>query len=127
MGLDNGIIIKEKNMEKSPIPKRLQDKYDTFEIAYWRKCWGIRKYMIGFFTKKYGDPRQTRIDVSDLPMIIYIMKQFTKRKFWEEEADSIWTYDEFKSNQKLIVKRLKWLERYMKKHPEVEVYFYDSF
>lgn len=127
MGLDNGIRIEDRDMKKSPIPKRLQDKYDPFEIAYWRKCWGVRQYMINYFMHTYGDPENTMIDVSDLSFIIYIMEKFTKRRFWEERADSIWTYDEIKDHQKLIVKRLKWLEKYMRKHPEIEVYFYDSY
>lgn len=48
------------------------------------------------------------------------------KKKWEEEADSIWTYDEIRP---MLIKQwiaLWWLERYLRKNSDAEAYFYDS-
>jgi hypothetical protein len=46
MGLDNGIVV--KNLDRNNIPNFIKLPFgwdlekDHIEIAYWRKCWGIR-------------------------------------------------------------------------------------
>lgn len=134
IGLDNGIVIRHKEGKVIFIPKKCyEDKYlfddnPHYEIAYWRKCWGIRNEIIRMFAdESLYDSYDIVLDRDDIKKLISLMKKFTKRVYWDEHADSLWTYDEFKNRQKRIVKNLKWLYWYMRKDPEVEAYFYDSY
>lgn len=134
MGLDNGIMIKSKDDKMIFIPKRYYtwkiEGFKHYEIAYWRKCWGIREKILEILPKEddeeylWGD---RLINRDDMKVLIKEMKKFTKRKYWDKYADSIWTFDEFKSNQRKIIRNLKYMYWYMKRNPEIEVYFYDSF
>lgn len=47
--------------------------------------------------------------------------------FLEGEWDCIWTWNEFRRFQKWNIKNLKKLAHMMKRHPEIEVIFYDSY
>lgn len=68
-----------------------------------------------------------KLSLNELKYVIKLLKEFTKRGYWDEYADSIWTFDEFKDNQRRIVKNLIKVYREMKKDPNIEVYFYDSY
>jgi hypothetical protein len=131
MGLDNGITVRGI---KGRVPHYIKDYWanidteDEMELAYWRKCWGIRNQILAVLgMNDYSYEKQ--LDVIDLEVVIELLKCFTKRGYWDEYADSIWTFDEFKDNQKQIIRNLKWLRKYMKRHPKVnvEVKFYDSY
>lgn len=134
MGLDNGIVIRHREGRIIFIPKKCYGyKYSLgdnphYEIAYWRKCWGIRNAIIKMFVDEtWYDSYDIVLDRDDIKKLIGLMKKFTKRMYWDEHADSIWAYDEFKNHQKRIVKNLKWLYWYMGRDPEVEAHFYDSY
>jgi hypothetical protein len=127
MGLDNGIILKCSDEIFKKIPY-----YDTDEIgnedkhlAYWRKCYGIRKAILNKLHGKDGG--DTPIEVEDIPAIIRVLKPFLSRDYWEENADSIWEYEEYFDNLYKILIRLEWLKEYLKDNPNVECYFYDSY
>lgn len=127
MGLDNGIILKCSDEVFKKIPY-----YDTDEIghedkhlAYWRKCYGIRKAILN---KLHGkDDGDTPIEAEDIPAIIRVLKPFLSKDYWEENADSIWEYEEYFDNLYKILIRLEWLKEYLKNNPNVECYFYDSY
>jgi len=36
-----------------------------------------------------------------------VLKKFAEKKYWEDNADSIWEYDEFKDSQKQNIKQLR--------------------
>lgn len=130
MGLDNGIVIKDIDKIDLIIPKKIRNTYYLRgEVAYWRKCWGIREAILNVLNSTGASWEEWEFEVNreQLKNIIVEMKKFTKRKYWEQYADSIWEYDEFKYNQKRNIKALKWLYKCMGKNPEIEVYFYDSY
>lgn len=127
MGLDNGIRI--ISTKKDIIPERLRDSVDPFEIAYWRKCYGIRSEILHFLSigrDVLGETSFT-LDREDIGNIIELMKLYLNRRYWNDYADSIWDFNTFRPMQEKNIKRLKWLYRYMDKHPDIEVYFYDSY
>ena len=52
--------------------------------------------------------------------------QFVKPQHWEEEADSIWEYDEMIDALIDQILNLKWLQRYLTDNPGAMCFFYDS-
>ena len=129
IGLDNGIIVRNaKNKYKG-----IKDFWDGIDagndivVAYWRKCWGIRDQILTVLNEDLEGGRDYKLGLDELEYVIKLLKEFTKREYWDEYADSIWTFDEFKNNQKQIIKNLKRLYREMNKYPNIVVYFYDSY
>lgn len=135
MGLDNGIMLKlseKKVPENFPTtPSDFDLKYNLeerseLEIAYWRKCWGVRA-MILKVLHAGDDGGDYPVGAEDLPAIRRGLVKFLNPKTWEEKADSIWEFEEIYESllQQLI--NLKWLERYLETHPADSAYFYDSY
>lgn len=133
MGLDNGIrmrnVTKEQVME---IPdfiiceKYLDKETNTYdiELAYWRKCWGIRNAIINKL--HMGGNYYYPIDREDIPAIIRILYPFLSKEYWDEESDSIWEFDEQIDTMIQIIINLKWLYSFMENN-NIKVEFYDSF
>ena len=129
IGLDNGIIVRNAKNKYKGIKDFWGgiDAGNDIEVAYWRKCWGIRNQILTVLNKDLEGGGDYRLGLVELKYVIKLLKEFTIREYWNEYADSIWTFDEFKNNQKQIIKNLKKLYREMKKDPNIEVYFYDSY
>ena len=130
MGLDNGIILKV-NPDTLTTNKlvRLDKTWGedpNTEVCYWRKCWGIRNAIIEKF-HFLTDCVEFKLDVEDIPVVIRILFDFYGKEEWEENADSIWEWDEFKDTLKQQILNLTWLYNYMLENPECEVIFYDSY
>ena len=130
MGLDNGITIRKVKKEDIPYFVKYEDmseyeKEPTFEIAYWRKCWGIRQAIADVLHSdaEYVD---ADIDREDIPALIEALVPFLGKDYWDENADSIWEYDEQVANTRKVLINLFWLYTYMADH-DVEVHFYDSY
>ena len=125
MGLDNGIYVKRnKEQERAKLPNK--DFFWGDEVAYWRKCWGIRNAILNILGRNNG-MEDYLISREQLKEIIAALKKFNKKAYWDAYADSIWSFEEFKEDRKRILRNLKWLYRYTYFHPEIEVYFYDSY
>lgn len=128
MGLDNGIILECSKEDFETIPYFEKDdisKYMGNELAYWRKCWGIRRAII---TVLHGeDGGETPIEAEDVPALIRALKPFLSKDYWDEESDSIWEYEDHFDNTYKVLLRLEWLKDYLKKNPNVKCYFYDSY
>ena len=138
MGLDNGIILKlkEKTVPEDFPSMASLDKFDLenvmergeLEIAYWRKCWGIREAIMGVLhMKDDGTTFEHSVDAEDCPALRRALIKFLKPDYWEENADSIWEYDEYYEHMLDIILNLKWLEKRLKDHPDETAYFYDSY
>ena len=128
MGLDNGIVL-NKPINVIPFYVKVDSwasSQDSVEICYWRKCWGIRNEILGLFPGADSNDSCLNLTPEDTRAIRKIIRSFMNKKKWEEEADSIWTYDEI--HPRLINHwiALWWLERYLRKNPNTEAYFYDS-
>lgn len=138
MGLDNGIRLKlPKVGDEFELPEDFPTELDDYEkkefkrsgefhVAYWRKCWGIRAAIIGVLHMN-ADEYEHPVEADDLPALRRELTKFLKPDYWEENADSIWLYDEYFDNMLDIIFNLKWLEKYLKEHPEAHAYFYDSY
>lgn len=129
MGLDNGIILRDINPKELVVNKLinldnlLEDT--SIEICYWRKCWGIRNAIVEKL--HFNDNEESKLDVEDIPVIIKILFDFYGQIEWEEDADSIWEWDEFKDTLRQQIFNLMWLYDYMLEHSDAEVIFYDSY
>lgn len=131
MGLDNGIIIKNADVfqdELSVCPNFYWDDIGGSEqhIAYWRKCYGIRSAILSVL-RAPEEGGEYPLSQGDIVAILSVLKPFLKKKKWENEAESIWTYDDIKESMKAMYESLTWLAEYMKINQELEVYFYDSY
>lgn len=129
MGLDNGFTL--RNVDKTTIPKfiRYNDSYmpeNEVELVYWRKCWGLRKVVMSVL-HMWDQDYCKQVEAEDIPAILRELYPFLSKEYWEENADSIWTFDEMIESFTHDILNLAWLEGYMKEHPEVTCEFYDSY
>lgn len=128
MGLDNGFIC--KNIKRDEIPSYVRLPWDCrdedVEIAYFRKCWGIRGEIIRLLHVK-DDEYKIPVEKEDIIPIVKILMKHLDREYYDENADSIWEYDEYKENIQHSIINLMWLRVYMETHPDVTCYFYDSY
>ena len=129
MGLDNGLYA--KGIKK--LPRKIRDNWEgidtngKIELAYWRKCWGIRNEILDALDVDRQGGGTYLVSREKLKEVIDVLKKFTNKEYWEDNADSIWEYDEFKDNQKQNIKQLRWIYGHMKWHPDVQLFFYDSY
>lgn len=128
MGLDNGFIC--KNIKRDEIPSYVRLPWDCrdedVEIAYFRKCWGIRNEILEKLHVK-DDEYKIPVEKEDIIPIVKILMKYLDREYYDENADSIWEYDEYKENIQHSIINLVWLRVYMETHPDVTCYFYDSY
>lgn len=118
----------KEDYEKRPYREGIEPYPDPeiIEPIYWRKCWGIRNKMIQLLHMD-TEECEKEIDPEDIPAIIRVLKPFLSRDYWDENADSIWEYDEFFDTLYKQLVFLEWFKTYYAEHPELEVYFYDSY
>lgn len=133
MGLDNGIVIKKITKEQIElIPSYIETDITEYndeiriEIAYWRKCWGIRNEIINILHMD-SNQYKTKIDMEDIPAIIRMLYKFLSEEYWSECGDSIWEYEDIKEKLVQNIINLKWLYYFMQKNENIEIEFYDSY
>lgn len=134
MGLDNGIEIRRKDnlpncvlcFDKDEWCK--QHGYDL-EVAYWRKCWNVRNII--FDVLRRGEDNDSVIDITREELVEIIRCLEDDLHYFDflegEWGGCIWDWNAFRRIQKRNIKNLKKLAGMMKRHPEIEVYFYDSY
>lgn len=127
MGLDNGIILycSDEDYSKFPYPDDDELGREYKHIAYWRKCWNIRSDIIEGL--HYTDGDISNIDLEDIPKIIRILKPYLNETYWNENDDSIWSYEEMFDKTYEILVNLEYLKKYLKNNPNVKCEFYDSY
>lgn len=128
MGLDNGFRISGLKREQIPsfVAENIVYEDGEIELVYWRKCWGLREAVLSTLHAK-KDEYEVPVDAEDIPAIVRAITPFFSKEYWDEEGESIWTFEEKFPHLIQDVINLKWLESYMKDHPEVKCYFYDSY
>ena len=131
MGLDNGIEIRRKDNLPNCVlcfEEEWRKKYGyDLEVAYWRKCWNVRYTIFDVLCR--GDDNDSVIDITreELVEIIHRLENdIHYHDFLEGEWNCIWGWNNFRRIQKRNIKKLKKLAKMMKRHTEIEVYFYDS-
>lgn len=117
--------------DKKKIPYYNDDMADylddgEIEPVYWRKCWGLRGVVLSVLHMGQEE-YQKDIDPDDIPALIRGLKPFLSRDYWDENADSIWEYDEYFERFYKNIIFLEWFKEYYKEHPDLKVYFYDSY
>lgn len=70
---------------------------------------------------------ETPVEAEDVLPIVKILMQYLNEKYYDENADSIWEYEDYKNNIQQSIINLMWLKMYMESHPDVTCYFYDSY
>ena len=134
MGLDNAIEIKRKgNLPNCVLcfdndEWRKQCGYDL-EVAYWRKCWNVRAIIFDVLTNGSDDDCVFDVTREELVEIIHRLENDIHYFDFLEEGwhSCIWEWNDFRRIQKWNIKNLKKLAGMMKRHPEIEVIFYDSY
>lgn len=128
MGLDNAITLKNYKNKGHKV-EILADEYD--EIAYWRKYWGFRNEVVWSLCSKYDsdqDAYEWKLDEKDLDMIISCLKYFIKDEdTFYSDGQSIWEYEHVREQTFDIIADLRVLIKEMRKDPEIEAWFYDSY
>lgn len=136
MGLDNSLIVSRPKRKRpycfSPILSRFERcDYDgmseeTYEVFYFRKCWGIRGAILSILENQQGDITSPVLP-REIPNLITILKRFNNEKYWDEWANSIWDYDDIKKNLRRYIQNLYLLRILMFFHPDYELSFEDSY
>lgn len=133
MGLDNGIYVKSNRREitRDILPESLVYPFDgnDVEIAYWRKCWGLRNNILNVLGTRFAeDNYKSEIDtiekVQDVMDVIYY---FMDKEHWESEGDSIWEYENSIRGLRDDYMNLVIMIEFMKDNPDVYLVFYDSY
>lgn len=136
MGLDNSLLVSRPKRKRpycfSPILSRFERcDYDgmteeTYEVFYFRKCWGIRGAILSILENQQGDITSPVLP-REIPNLITILKRFNNEKYWDEWANSIWDYDDIKKNLRRYIRNLYLLRILMFFHPDYELSFEDSY
>lgn len=148
MGLDNGIYLRMKSPYNGELLKYFKDtfkdydapEYDYLEVAYWRKCWDLRREIIEVLDlrddghrkeltvgAKPGDGEcEFEINRKEIKRILKVVKHFDNPSVWDR-SNSIWTYKEIHKSHKRNKKHLKKLVEILKEHPEYTVVWIDSY
>jgi hypothetical protein len=133
MGLDNGIEVRRKDNLPNCVLCFDNDEWCkqhgyNLEVAYWRKCWNVRAIIFSVIDDE-EEHCVYNITREDLVEIIHRLEdELHYCNFLSGEwGGCIWEWNEFRSIQKRNIKNLKKLAHMMKRHPEIEVIFYDSY
>lgn len=130
MGLDNGIEVRRtKDLPRAvrafDEERREKNDYDI-EIAYWRKCWNVR--ILIYRVLDMPDENDSEIEMSrdDVLNVIKALRGINRRNYYDG-GFSIWCWHDFKRFNRRNIRNLKKLARIMRRHPDISVYFYDSY
>lgn len=130
MGLDNSFRITNIKREEIPLWVKLpwgwDDKDGVQDIVYFRKCWGIRNEILRLLhssDQEYEIP----VEEDDLLPIVKILMKYLNEAYYDENADSIWEFEEAYDNIQQSIINLIWLKTYMDQHSDVMCYFCDSY
>lgn len=131
MGLDNGFVVKNVNRANIPAWVKVPFDFDMegggFDVAYFRKYWGLRGEILGKLHCMEENDSRTPVESEDILSIVKILMKYLDEKYYEENADSIWEYNEAYGNIQQSILNLMWLKMYMDTHQDIECYFYDSY
>ena len=137
MGLDNGILLiaeKSKRLDRmfsdetnifddDPALKDFIDGKAIYEVCYWRNYWYMRNSFVYTCNAAY-DETTAMIGMNELKLLKDIVNSFIVSN---EYASRYW--DKWAERKVLIrnQRRLLKLIRYVKRHPEAKVAWYDSY
>ena len=127
MGLDNGVVLRT-NLEVDYPFKEWDWRTDKqeYDICYWRKFWGFRNAVVTEFhqTEECAD---IPLNAEKVGKLRCILEEFLDREFYEDNADSIWDYEEYLIHNIECCENLAWLQNFLEEHPDEKCCFYDSY
>ena len=130
MGLDNGIYIKNYKHKPFYVKEQLYEQKNNINLAYWRRYWGLRSDMIDIVCADYaGNDSKILLSAKQIKEMRSLVWKitFSKKKYLEAFND-YWEYNKysiFRGIRQMI--NLTWAARQVKKDPQVEVFWYDSY
>lgn len=133
MGLDNGFIV--EGVSRANLPQEIKYPFDEFidakgtvEIAYFRKYWGFRNTYLTLLGQRTSEKYRYYLDQEDLKLAIDLLKTYLEDEDGLFDANNgYWEADVTKKHIKQMRKNLKKFYKWWKEHPNIKVYFYDSY
>ena len=130
MGLDNGIYIKGYRKKAFYVKDDLYDQSNQIDLAYWRKYWGLRNDIINIiYENYYGNDSEVLLSENQIKKIRNLIMEITfSKKRYLESCGGYWDYNIYsvlRGIRQMI--NLTWAARQVRKNPEVEVFWYDSY
>ena len=130
MGLDNGIYIKGYRKKPFYVKDDLYDQSNQIDLAYWRKYWGLRNDIINIiYANYYGNDSEVLLSENQIKKIRTLIMEITfSKKRYLESCSGYWDYNIYsvlRGIRQMI--NLTWAARQVRKNPEVEVFWYDSY
>ena len=130
MGLDNGIYIKGYRKKPFYVKDDLYDQSNQIDLAYWRKYWGLRNDIINIiYENYYGNDSEVLLSENQIKKIRNLIMEITfSKKKYLESCGGYWDYNIYsvlRGIRQMI--NLTWAARQVRKNPEVEVFWYDSY
>ena len=130
MGLDNGIYIKGYRKKPFYVKDDLYDQSNQIDLAYWRKYWGLRNDIINIiYENYYGNDSEVLLSENQIKKIRNLIMEITfSKKKYLESCGGYWDYNIYSVLQGIRqMINLTWAARQVRKNPEVEVFWYDSY
>ena len=137
MGLDNGFYVKsnKRKITRDILPDIItypfeKDYDEDVEIVYFRKCWGIRNGVLDILSKRFSNTDECFFEIDEPEQVLNIiglLSYFLDPNRWEDEGNSIWTFDEIRSQLIVSIINLAAIEVFMKENPDIYLEFYDSY
>ena len=130
MGLDNGIYIKGYRKKPFYVKDDLYDQSNQIDLAYWRKYWGLRNDIINIiYDNYYSNDSEVLLSENQIKKIRNLIMEITfSKKRYLESCSGYWDYNIYsvlRGIRQMI--NLTWAARQVRKNPEVEVFWYDSY
>ena len=130
MGLDNGFYVcsRKRTLTRENLPSTIEYpwKCTDLEIVYWRKYWGLRTEICRSFP--YDDDDHITFNTSEeVKDLIKIIRSWMDPERWENEGNSIWSYDQARPNLEQSIINLTAICEFMETNPDVYLKFYDSY
>lgn len=130
MGLDNGIYIKGYKKKPFYVKDDFYDQSNQIDLAYWRKYWGLRNDIINIiYENYYGNDSEVLLSENQIKKIRNLIMEITfSKKKYLESCGGYWDYNIYSVLQGIRqMINLTWAARQVRKNPEVEVFWYDSY
>ena len=134
MGLDNGFYVKsnKRKLTRADLPQGIvypfeKDYNNEIEIVYWRKNWGLRWAVMDHFESSVDQYKFNIETPTQVLEFIEIIASFLDKERWENEGDSIWSYEEIRPVLIQNIINLALIYAFMRENPDVYLVFYDSY
>lgn len=126
---DNGIYIKGYKKKPFYVKDDFYDQSNQIDLAYWRKYWGLRNDIINIIYENYGNDSEVLLSENQIKKIRNLIMEITfSKKRYLESCGGYWDYNIYsvlRGIRQMI--NLTWAARQVRKNPEVEVFWYDSY